>query len=120
MDEYLGLGSGSHSQFDEKRWYHETNVTKYTNRILSDYYDVLIPYPFDQLGEALMLGLRLIDGIHIATINDLYSCDIFEEYPSLDAFIDQGLLEIKQGNLRFTRKGLLVGNIVFQTFVEVL
>jgi oxygen-independent coproporphyrinogen-3 oxidase len=120
MDEYLGLGSGSHSQFDEKRWYHETNVSKYTNRILSDYYDVLIPYPFDQLGEALMLGLRLIDGVHIATMNDMYSCDIFEEYPALDAFIDQGLLEIKQGNLRFTKKGLLVGNIVFQTFVEVL
>lgn len=120
LEEYLGLGSGSHSQFDEKRWYHETNVQKYIRRIHEGYFDNMISYQFDQIGESLMLGLRLHEGVNIEKVNEEFSCDIFEEYPELDAFIDQEMLEIVNGNLRFTKKGLLVGNIVFQIFVEVL
>ena len=38
----------------------------------------------------------------------------------LTKYIEDEILVINKGNLCFTRKGILLGNLVFQIFVEVL
>lgn len=118
--EYLGIGSGSHSMYQGKRMFNTTNVSKYISMIDNDNYDFTSRYEYNSLNEEMMLGLRLIEGVHIEEINRKYRINLFEEFPELFKFIDDNIIEICDGYLRFTKKGVLLGNIVFQIFVEVL
>lgn len=118
-EEYLGIGSGSHSMYDNTRFYNITNVTKYIEKIEQNDFNFTTSYEYDSLNEEMMLGLRLTKGININKINEKYNIDIFQTYPKLLEFIKDGLLEVQNDYISFTRKGILVGNIVFQLFVEV-
>ncbi len=118
--EYLGIGTGSHSMFGGKRYYNTQNITKYINLINQDNYDFTDSYEYNGLLDEMMLGLRLIRGINIDEINKKYQIDVFTRFPELEGFIQQGILQNRNGYLSFTRKGILLGNLVFQVFVEVL
>lgn len=120
MKDYLGLGSGSHSMYDNSRFYHPTNIWEYIHAMEADNYDILERYEYSGISEDMMLSLRLLKGVSIEEINQKYQVDIFEKFPELNQFIQDGLLETSNKYLRFTRKGLLLGNLVFQIFVEVL
>lgn len=118
--EYLGIGSGSHSMYDKMRYYNPHNVSKYIKMLEHKNINIKTSYEYDSLNEELMLSLRLMKGINISKINQRYNIDLFKKYPELETFILDKILEVDQGNLRFTRKGILLGNLVFQIFVEVL
>jgi oxygen-independent coproporphyrinogen-3 oxidase len=118
MKEYLGIGSGAHSFGDNKRFYHTRNVTKYINQILNGHQDVNHDEDSNPKTDAILMGLRLMDGFHVSSWNEKYQADLFKTYPKVDEFIQNGLLKYQNGKLSFTRKGLLLGNIVFEEFVE--
>ena len=118
--EYLGCGSGSHSMYGNKRYYNIHNVSKYIELIENDNYGFTEVYDYDGLQDEMMLGLRLLKGVNIEEINRKYHTDLFTRFPDLIKFIDQNILKIEEGYLSFTRSGILLGNIVFQLFVEVL
>jgi len=67
-----------------------------------------------------MMGLRLIKGVDVNYINHKYKIVLFDTYPEIQDHIANGLLEYTEGYLKLTRTGILLGNIVFATFVEVL
>jgi oxygen-independent coproporphyrinogen-3 oxidase len=116
--EYLGLGSGAHSMVDNKRFYHKRNVTEYIRKIFQHNFDHHEPEDRDSLGEQLMMGMRLIKGIHIPSIETDHNISLFDCYPLLRTYIHRGLLSQENDYLRFTRKGLMVGNMVFRLFLE--
>lgn len=113
---YLGLGSGSHSLIDGKRYYNESNVSKYINNMLNDIIEFKIEYETEPLREELIMGLRLLKGINIEDINKKYSIDLLKDYKELNDFIKKGLLILENGNIHFTRNGLMLGNVVFGIF----
>lgn len=119
-ENYLGVGSGAHSFVDGVRFYHEPNVTSYINRIESGNFTPHIEYEVHDIGDEMMMGLRLIKGVPIEYINRKYDIDLLEKYPEIQNHIDNNLLEINNGYIRLTRKGIMLGNIVFATFVEVV
>jgi len=113
---YLGLGSGSHSLIDGKRFYHEANVTKYITYIQNDIKEFQIEYETEPLREELIMGLRLLKGINIKEINTKYKIDLLKDYKELNDYINKGLLAIENGNIHFTRNGLMLGNLIFGIF----
>ncbi|MBN2605168.1 MAG: radical SAM family heme chaperone HemW [Bacilli bacterium] len=114
-NDYLGLGSGSHSLINGKRSFHPANITKYISQIEQNE-DNLTYYDVEPLRETLLMGLRMMKGINVAEINCTYQIDLLEMYPKLHDFIKDGYLVMNNEYLAFTRKGLLLGNIIFGIF----
>lgn len=114
--DYLGIGSGSHSLMNNKRYYNESNVTKYTNNILNGVNSIKVEYETEPLREELIMGLRLLKGINIEEINSKYNIDLLKDYEELNKYINNGLLVLEEGYIHFSRKGLLLGNLIFGIF----
>jgi len=117
--DYRGFGSGAHSLMDGKRFYHEPNVRRYIQRAASDDFQPTSVEVTDGLADALMLGLRLTNGVSVTELNQRYDTDLFARYPELNNHINNGLIIHDNDRLFLSRSGILLGNIVFQTFVEV-
>ena len=115
--EYLGLGAGAHSLLDNKRYYNIASVKKYIEGINNETI-VKTSYDRNELEEELIMGLRLLDGINVSDINQKYNIDLFQKYDKLHYFIEENLLQLDKGYLKFTKKGLFVGNIIFGHFLE--
>lgn len=115
--EYLGLGSGAHSLFKNERFYNIPNVKEYTSCVLQGK-EYRTSYARDEFYEECIMGLRLMDGIDIGDIDTKYDIDLIHDIPSLEEHIHQGYLQIEDNRLKFTRKGLMVGNVIFGLFME--
>jgi oxygen-independent coproporphyrinogen-3 oxidase len=50
-------------------------------------------------------------------VKELYHDDLFNLYPSLIEKMSYGLIEITNDYLHLTKKGLLLGNLVFMVFI---
>ena len=68
--------------------------------------------------EAVVFGLRQIDGITISDFYDSTGFDIFKLLKTpLDHFIQQGFLSLEDNQLRLTRKGLYVSDSIWPDFL---
>ncbi len=114
--DYLGLGSGSHSMIDNKRLYNVSSVKGYIESIQNK---TLIKeeYDYQFIKDYMMTGLRLTKGININEVNKRYDVDILNMYNIKD-HIKEHILEIHEGQLRFTESGILIGNVVFLSILE--
>jgi oxygen-independent coproporphyrinogen-3 oxidase len=71
------------------------------------------------LGEAIMLGLRLTEGIRTDELARRYGIDPRQRYADVIGRLVKGrLLVDEQGALRLTSKGLLVQNAVAVEFLQ--
>lgn len=114
--DYLGLGSGAHSYVEQKRFQVLPNVTKYIDSKEDD--ACISYYPSYPLEDALLFGLRVLKGLHIPSLEEKHKCKLFTRYPRLRNFIEDGLLVYEEDYLRFTKKGLMLSNIVFEAILE--
>lgn len=115
--DYLGLGAGAHSLFNEHRFYNISSVKKYIEAInQSSQYQT--SYIRKRLEEEIIMGLRLLKGINHVKISKEYNINMFEKYDKLHKFIEDDLLQLDGDYIKFTRKGLFLGNIIFGHFLE--
>ena len=114
-EDYLGLGVGAHSYMGSKRFYHTTNITNYINAKSFD--DVIFEEETHPLSDACMMGLRRLEGLNVKYIEKKYKIDFFGTF-DLVHFLNDGLIEYNAPFLKLTDKGLLLGNIVFEIFLE--
>jgi oxygen-independent coproporphyrinogen-3 oxidase len=72
-----------------------------------------------EMGETLMLGLRLIEeGVARVRFQDRFGVELDEVYGATIArLIEQGLLESDEERIRLTSQGRLLGNRVFAEFL---
>ncbi len=115
--DYIGLGSGAHSLIGNKRFNNVSNVRRYIEGVSSN-----TPYKEEyerfEIEDEVMMGLRLLEGINIKQINEKYNIDLLNKYPLLKQYLTDGYLELINNKLKFTTKGLLVGNVVFMAVME--
>ena len=72
----------------------------------------------DEISEALILGLRLADGIDITEINARYKIDILNLYRNeIDKNITSGLLKKANNRLFLTDNGVNLANLVMSDFI---
>ncbi|MFQ5903864.1 MAG: coproporphyrinogen III oxidase, partial [Candidatus Binatia bacterium] len=71
-----------------------------------------------QIGETMMLGLRLMEGVDLSAFARRFGQSFEELYPeALDTLMAEGLLILQGEHLRLTPKGVLLSNEVFAEFL---
>jgi oxygen-independent coproporphyrinogen-3 oxidase len=131
---YLGFGAGAHSHFGQWRWENAEPLLDYIHRVLNPNGEMKTLSPAalkqtelslnDDLGETMMMGLRLTeDGISEKEFFQRFGMSLEETYPKeIDTSIHQQLLEWAERDdsrhLRLTHRGRMLGNQVFMRFLK--
>ena len=119
--EWLGFGCGAHSTRDGVRWKNVSSTEEYVARVTSGAalrVDERRLTPEERVEEALFTGLRLSDGIDLASIRRQYGVDVRGRYAeALAPFVAEGLLILEGSRMRLSREGMLVANEILQVFV---
>ncbi len=110
--DWLGLGPSAASHVRGHRWRNAPNLVRYLQDAPTPPITDHEHLPPDQsLGERLMLGLRLREGLNAGWL--LGHPDLREhQRQAIDASVRLGFLEQADGRLRLTRKGLFVADSV--------
>lgn len=132
--EYLGFGAGAHSHLEQWRWENLESLPDYIYRVTNPNGDMKSLSPAalqqtelslkDDLGETMMMGLRLTEeGISEKEFSRRFGLSLEETYPNeIKTSIHQELLEWIDGfdgrHLRLTLRGRMLGNQVFMRFIK--
>ncbi len=126
---YLGLGAGAHSYLGGYRFANHKQPKKYVKAVLGHKGALPSATPLwvesseepDQareLSDAVILGLRLTEGVALEAMRDRFGVDLRERYGDEIAELEAlGLLESVGGRIRLTARGRLLGNEAFQRFL---
>jgi oxygen-independent coproporphyrinogen III oxidase len=119
---YFGFGCGAHSSFEGRRYSNVLHPREYIERIGQGGEAVVEVEEIDralEMGETLMLGLRLIEeGVERARFQERFGVELDEVYGATVArLMEQGLLETDSERIRLTARGRLLGNRVFAEFL---
>ena len=72
----------------------------------------------DKMKEYMLLGLRKIDGVKISEFkNRFVDNPIYLYRESLSKLVVQELIEIDEDNIKLTKKGIDLANIVWEEFI---
>ncbi len=120
--EWLAFGCGAHATFGGERWRTISSTIDYIDRVAAGadvWVDRRVLGADERLEEALFMGLRLTDGIDVATVAREHGIDIWSRYgPDLLPYVEAGLLEHEAGRrLALTRRGMLLANDVMAVFI---
>lgn len=117
LEEYLGIGLNASSQFNFTRMINPSKISVYLEGIKDKSLTMHRLEDFNPKLEKLLVGLRKTQGIDIKAYEKQFKQDVFKVYPQLKKHLDQGLLEVKDGYLRFTNEGMYLSNQVFVDIV---
>ena len=119
--EWLGFGCGAHSTREGLRWKNVAAIVEYVETVGrgdSPALDMRPLAPAECLGEALFMGLRLVDGVDLDWIEARYGVDVWQRYgPDLEPFVKEGLLQLRDRRFGLTRRGMLLAHEVMAIFV---
>ena len=118
---WIGFGCGAHSTRGRRRWQNVSDVELYIERVndgLSPVGSRKILSVEELLSDTLFLGLRLSEGVDLASLKSRYRVDVWDRWgKDLQLCVDAGLLHENVDRLRLTRKGMLLANEVMSVFV---
>ncbi|MHC4914662.1 MAG: radical SAM family heme chaperone HemW [Planctomycetota bacterium] len=119
--EYLGLGAGAFSFLGGERFGNARPPREYCTQI-EDYGEAVEERerlePERAAREALMLGLRLTEGVELEEFRARTGFDAADLFGgSLEEHRGAGRLELSGGRLRLTLEGILVANSVMADFI---
>jgi oxygen-independent coproporphyrinogen-3 oxidase len=119
--DYLGAGVGAHSFISGQRIANTSDFGQYMTALGEGYLpprETEAIDPSTALAEAIILGLRLTEGVSINDIKRRFSIDLCDRFTTQIAELTAyGLVETLAGRLRLTPKGRLLGNEVFIRFL---
>ncbi len=126
---YLGFGAGAHGFADGIRYRNVEHPAEFI-RLMGEGDECQFPLSpataeYDtvsaeqEMAETMMMGLRLTaKGVSLDEFERRFGIPLMERYGNQVAELRaQGLLELKNGRLRLTRRGRLLGNLVFMRFI---
>lgn len=130
---YLGFGAGAHGYADNLRYVNVLRPDEYIARIERQINPLTFPLsaaanqsetehinPQEAMAEMMLMGLRLLqEGISLNGFQARYGHDLWSIYGvELDRLIEHQLVErTPDARVRLTRRGRLLGNVVFSAFV---
>ena len=125
---YLGLGAGAHSYFSGNRLANVNAPQRYVDAVNESYEEREAnghgalhqissgetPDAATALADALILGLRLTDGVEVAPFEARFGANLEASFgPALARYEALGILDRGDGRLRLTDRGLLLSNELF-------
>lgn len=120
--EYLGLGLGASSLYEETRYKNTTDMGEYIRN--SKYPESLrreeeVLTLQEQMEEFMFLGLRMTEGISEEEFQNFFSSPLPSRYRKiLEKYEAAGLMEKETDHWRFTRRGIHVSNHILAEFLE--
>lgn len=120
-EEYYGFGAGAHGYTAGKRTQNAGPLKKYFTTIDETDFPYVSAHPVtkqEQMEEELFLGLRKTEGVSKRTFLQKFGLRlnaIFQK--QIEEQTRLGLIEETTEAIRLTRKGKLLGNEVFQSFL---
>lgn len=122
--QYLGFGIAAHSYFNGKRFYNVEDLNKYITNIEKNEFknNIIIEEENrtkeDIAKEYMMLGLRKIEGVSISEFQRKFELNpLFYFRFEISKLQEMDLMEVDLDNIRLTKKGLDLANIVFEEFI---
>ena len=71
-----------------------------------------------QISEAMIMGLRMTDGVNLQKMQQRFGIDILESYgKEIQILLDRKMAECGGGTLRLTPYGMRYGNWAFEAFI---
>lgn len=125
---YLGMGAGAHSFFVGRRLANVDAPNRYVDAVNQSFEEREAtgraelrqvaggetPDDATQRADAMILGLRLLQGVSMAEFTERFGISPEAAFPDAIARHERlGLLERSEGHLRLTERGLLLANEVF-------
>jgi len=127
---YLGVGAGAHSFTQARgvadgdcygrRWSNEPSPDRYIEFAVRHGHARATIEDLDARrarGEFVFLGLRCLDGFDTRDFRLRFGTDFLTTFPHASDLRDDGLLHCRGNRWHLTRKGLLLADSVFATFV---
>ena len=117
--DYLGLGAGAHSLVEGERFWNHARPDVYAKNASDPTAGKeRVDEPEKALGEALMLGLRVKEGVSLMRIAQECGADPEDAFGELFRELEtSGLLARENGHLRLSDKGTLLANQVLAKFL---
>lgn len=124
--EYLGFGVAAHSYYKKTRYSNTENVEQYIETVGADALKSTpnsriiheIQTKEEQQKEYMMLGLRKIDGVKISAFKNKFTQNpLYVFRKEMDKLVKKELVEVDKDNIKLTKKGLDLANIVWEEFV---
>ena len=120
-EEYYGFGAGAHSYISGSRRVNAGPLKKYLTKVSESGLSCVESHPvtqWEKMEEEMFLGLRKTEGVSKEKFLKKFNVGMYEVFG--EQIIDQkqkGLLEENNNVIRLTRKGMFLGNEVFQAFL---
>jgi oxygen-independent coproporphyrinogen-3 oxidase len=118
---YLGFGAGAVAYWNGIRRTNCLLPGEYIRRMRdgrSLAVEEEIVEPQVSLGESLMLGLRMIDGVNLSHLRQRYGLDVRAQYAAhVHRMMERGLLSIEEDWMKLTPQGIPLANDVWAGFV---
>jgi oxygen-independent coproporphyrinogen-3 oxidase len=114
LDPVYGFGVSAHSFDGTQRYANERDTAKYVQMINASGIAEVTRETIEIASEFAFLGLRLSEGVDLNAYANRFGIDLTDRIPQLE---ESGLVEISDGWLRLTRKGMLYSNEVFVEFI---
>ncbi len=120
---YLGFGIAASSYEYKIRKTNICNLEMYIKNIEEENFESLYTIEEEQdkeseMKEFMMLGLRKIDGVDVGDFRMKFASDVFVVFKKeIEKLLTDGLIELEKSNIRLTKKGLDLANIVWEEFV---
>ncbi len=124
-EEYLGFGPGAHSFFNNNRYSFVRNMEKYINGVENMSAAEAITENLEEIsgragmGEYIMLGLRLTEGISFRDFYMHFGCDFREMYgEKLGFYISGGYMRETRNGVALTPQGMFVSNYILSDILS--
>lgn len=121
--EYLGFGISAHSYLDKIRFSNISDLDRYLLNIKNSKFEDNIEINEiqnheDILKEYMMLGFRKLNGVKISEFEYKFRINpLFYFRFEISKLEEEGLIEVDLDNIKLTKKGLDLANLVFEEFV---
>jgi oxygen-independent coproporphyrinogen-3 oxidase len=118
---WLGLGAGAHSWLGHQRWANLRHPDAYAQALARGETPVGDREEIDpglEMGETMMMGLRLAEGVRDGPFRARFGLGLYEAFgDQLNGLSDLGLIAWDGQAARLTARGRLLGNRVFAEFL---
>jgi oxygen-independent coproporphyrinogen-3 oxidase len=120
-EEYLGVGAGSHSKLEVKRFWNHRDIDRYTTLLQQGELPVEGSEELsrdEEMWETIFLSLRLNEGFDVSDFENKYNINFRNRYgEAVNKLTAQRLILMEKGRLKLTDKGRDLSNSVFIEFL---
>lgn len=120
-EHYYGFGAGASGYLNQQRYRNFGPIQHYLNPLRGNQLPIVETEKLtskNQIEEEMFLGLRKQEGVSLARFKEKFGQELTELYRQVlpDLFVKQ-LLTYENNRIKLTKKGLFLGNDVFEKFL---